>query len=66
MGALQRGDIELDHLQHRGHRPPPFSAMKRWPAGVKSTTSTVPAFPEGPSTVFLWTFSILESGSSET
>jgi hypothetical protein len=40
--------------------------MKRWPAGVKSTTSTVPAFPEGPSTVFLWTFSILESGSSET
>jgi hypothetical protein len=45
---------------------PPFSAMKRWPASVNSTTSTVPAFPAGPSTGFFWIFSILESGSSET
>jgi hypothetical protein len=33
---------------------------------VNSTTSTLPAFPAGPSTVLFWTFSILESGSSET
>jgi hypothetical protein len=26
---------------------PPFSAMKRWPASVNSTTSTVPALPAG-------------------
>jgi hypothetical protein len=47
------------------NRMPPLSAMKRWPASVKSTTSTVPVFPAGPSTVFFWTCSIRESGSSE-
>src|SRR6185436_4986035 len=45
---------------------PPLSAMKRWPANVKSTTSTVPAFPPGLSMVLRWIFSIRESGSSET
>jgi hypothetical protein len=30
------------------NRVPPLSPMKRWPASVKSTTSTVPAFPAGP------------------
>jgi hypothetical protein len=45
---------------------PPFSAMKRWPASVNSTTSTEPALPAGLSTVFFWTCSIFESGSSDT
>jgi len=48
------------------NRMPPFSAMKRWPASVNSTTSTEPAFPAGLSMVFFCTCSIRESGSSET
>ena len=48
------------------NRVPPLSAMKRWPASVNSTTSTEPALPPGLSMLFFCTFSIRESGSSET
>lgn len=45
---------------------PPFSAMKRCPASVKSTTSTVPALPPMLSLEFRATCSIFEPGKSDT